>query len=147
MKIGWGTRIAILYIGFVALIAILVYRSMHENFDLVSEDYYGEEIKYQQVIDAGKNQAALSAPVTLQQEGKQIKIVFPNEFSGVSMKGSVQFYSAVNAAWDKTFDLNIHDKETVVDISNMQPANYTVKLKWTNADKPYYQETTIKIQP
>ncbi|MBW7914094.1 MAG: FixH family protein [Taibaiella sp.] len=63
MKFGWGSRIALLYGGFVVLIAALVTGSMRQDFDLVADDYYQQEIAYQNVLDAGKNQSALSAPV------------------------------------------------------------------------------------
>lgn len=147
MKMNWGARIAILYMSFVALIVTLVYRSMHEKFDLVTKDYYGEEIRYQEVIDAGKNQAALSAPVHFTQNGKEMTLIFPKEFQGKQMKGTVQFYSAVNAQWDKTFEVNIDDAKAAVSIADMRPARYTVKLKWDEHNKLYYQETTLKIQP
>lgn len=146
IKVNWGARIAILYMGFVALIVTLVYRSMHEDFDLVTKDYYGEEIRYQEVIDAGKNQATLSAPVHFAQNGKEVTLSFPQEFKGKEMKGTAQFYSAVNAQWDETFELNIHDAEVAVSVADMQPATYTVKLKWEDNNTFYYQETTLKLQ-
>ena len=74
IKIGWGTKITLLYLAFVVLIVTLVTKSMHQTFDLVSGDYYNQELKYQDVIDASKNQAGLSAPVRLYQEDKQLLI-------------------------------------------------------------------------
>ncbi len=147
IKINWGARVALLYIGFVALIITLVYRSMNEDFDLVTKDYYGEEIRYQEVIDAGKNQAALSAPVGFSQAGDEVEVHFPQEFIGKEMKGSVQFYAAVNAQWDKTFELHIQDARATVSVAGMQPATYTLKLKWEEGETPYYQETKFTIQP
>jgi nitrogen fixation protein FixH len=147
IKINWGTRIVLLYLGFVALIVTLVYCSMHEDFDLVTQDYYGEEIRYQEVIDAGKNQAALSAPVRLEQQGRTVKFSFPPEIQGSAVKGTAQFYSAVNAKWDKTLDLNVDKALATVSIEGLKPGSYAVKIKWTCNDKPYYQETQMKIQP
>ena len=63
VKLNWGTRITVLYLGFVALIVFLVAGSMRQSFDLVSPDYYQKELEYQSVIEAGKNQAAVSSPV------------------------------------------------------------------------------------
>ena len=60
---NWGARIALLYGGFVVLIVVLVTKSMREDFDLVSADYYNKELAYQNVIEAAKEQATLSEPV------------------------------------------------------------------------------------
>ncbi|HTN47629.1 MAG TPA: FixH family protein [Flavipsychrobacter sp.] len=147
VRINWGTRIVLLYLGFVTLIVTLVYRSMNEDFDLVTQDYYGEEIRYQEVIDAGKNQAALSAPVLLQQQGKEVNFSFPPEIQGSTIKGTAQFYSSVNAQWDETFALNINDGVATVSIEGLKAVLYAVKIKWTYNNKLYYQETQMKIQP
>lgn len=145
MKIGWGYRIALLYVGFISLIIFLVYRSTQVNFDLVTKDYYSEELKFQQLIDAGKNQSALSAPVALSLQGKEVHLRFPAEFSNMQVKGTVQFFSMVNAEWDKTVAFDTKDSPVVISVDGMQPATYTVKLKWSEGSKSYYQESDLNI--
>ena len=55
MKLNWGHYIVIGFIGFVILILFMVFRSYQHNNDLVSEDYYAEEIAFQDVIDKKSN--------------------------------------------------------------------------------------------
>lgn len=145
MKISWGTKIAMLYGGFVALIVILVAGSMRQDFDLVSPDYYGQEIKYQQVIDAGKNQSALSAPVAIHTDEQQVTIAFPAEFEGKTISGKIQFYSAVNAAWDRVVDITAENNSMNVPIAQLQCTSYTIKLNWNCDGKQYYQETALNL--
>ena len=67
---NWGTRIIIMYVGFVALIITLVVVSMRQQVDLVTPDYYAKELKYQTNIDKTKNYNELktSLKCTIQSE-------------------------------------------------------------------------------
>jgi len=142
---SWGTKIAMLYGGFVALIVILVAGSMRQDFDLVAPDYYGQEIKYQQVIDAGKNQSTLSAPAAIYANGQMVTIDFPAEFSGKEVTGKIHFYSAVNADWDKIIDITPGNNSMTVARAQLHNTNYKVKLNWTCEGKTYYQETDLNL--
>ena len=53
MKLSWGHKIAATYLVFVAGMVFLVFKANNEKFDLVTKDYYGAELKYQEVIDQG----------------------------------------------------------------------------------------------
>lgn len=145
LKINWGTRILLLYAGFVMLIVTLVYKSMRTDFDLVSNDYYNEELKYQDIIDAGKNQSRLSAPVQIDATVSTTTFHFPAEFDNTKMKGTAHFYSAVNQKWDKLYSIEIVNGNSIIYTNDLKPASYLVKLHWTNNDLPYYQETSIDI--
>ena len=52
---NWGWKIALLFSGFVLFILFLVFKSVQQDFYLVSKDYYKQEIEYQKVIDGMKN--------------------------------------------------------------------------------------------
>ncbi len=145
MKIGWGWRIGILYGGFVLFMGTLVMASTHQHFDLVSKDYYGEEIAYQKVIDAGKNQAALSRPLAIHASGQAVTLDFPDEFRGKVLSGNVMFYSPVDARWDETFKINAEGNSMNISRSNLHNTRYTMKISWTADGKNYYQESEIML--
>lgn len=146
MKLNWGLLIVIVIACFVTMISILVISSVRQDFDLVTKDYYAEELKYQKVLDAGKNQAALSAPVQLVKEGNDVNLIFPSEFIGKQLSGTLQFFSMEHESWDKTYTIDIQDAKATISIADVHPANYTIKLNWTDDGKPYYQETELNIQ-
>lgn len=145
IKLGWGCRIAVLYGGFVILIVALVTGSMRQDFQLVSTDYYGDEIRYQEVIDAGKNQAALSAPVAIVADANTVNIELPQEFAGVPVTGEVHFYSPVNADWDKVIDMNTSNKILSIPRTQLHTTRYKVKITWNANNKQYYQESEIAL--
>ena len=145
MKINWGARIAILYGGFVILIAALVTGSMRQDFDLVSKDYYQDELKYQEVINAGKNQSGLSAPVFLSATERTVTVEFPKEMRGNIMGGTIKFYSQVDAAWDREYTVTNISDAMVIPRTDLQHTLYTVKIKWTANEKEYYQESNLNL--
>ncbi len=146
IKISWGVRIALLYGGFVALIIILVVGSMRQQFDLVSADYYSQEIKYQEVIDASKNQSALSAPVKLSATESAVTIQFPKEFERQQLSGSIQFYSPASSKWDKEIAIETTGNSMTVPRTSLPAPYYKTKLRWQANGKPYYQESEIILK-
>jgi nitrogen fixation protein FixH len=147
MKLGWGWRIALLYGGFVGLIMVLVVASSRQHFDLVSKNYYDAELGYQKVIDAGKNQSELSAPINVHANSGEVALDLPAEFSGKQVTGDVEFYSPVNAAWDRTFKLNAQNNIVSISRSTLQQTKYVVKINCIVDGKNYYQESEILLHP
>lgn len=145
VRISWGKRIAILYLGFVALIVVLVVGSMRQDFDLVSKDYYAQEIAYQNTLDAGKNQASLSNPVGLFISAESIKLKFPVEFADKLMNTELHFYSPVNSSLDRKYYFKAHGDELVISRKELEAANYRLKISWAADTKKYYQETEVNL--
>ncbi len=65
MKFNWGYKIVLVYSVFVAGILYLVVQSSRQQMDLVTDDYYAQEIRYQEKIDQSKRASALSEPIRL----------------------------------------------------------------------------------
>ena len=145
MKLGWGWKIAILYSGFVVMMLCLVIAANSQHFDLVSKDYYEEEIAYQKVLDAGKNQSALSHPLNILASDKAVTIEFPAEFKSKELSGDVQFYAPVNAEWDKDFKINAQNNSFTIQRSALHNTKYTIKISCTVDGKNYYQESEILL--
>ncbi|MBL0070976.1 MAG: FixH family protein [Bacteroidetes bacterium] len=61
MKISWGYRVMFLYIGFAGLIIYFVTRSINEKVDLVTPDYYAQELKFQDKIESINRNNELSS--------------------------------------------------------------------------------------
>ena len=145
MKIGWGWKIAILYSGFVILILTLVIGANRQHFDLVSKDYYDAELGYQKVLDAGKNQTALSHPLNIHADANSVVIDFPDEFKSQALTGNIQFYAPVNAEWDRNFKINAKDNTVSIARSALKNTRYTIKISCSVDGKSYYQESEIYL--
>ncbi len=143
MKIGWGARVALLYGGFVVLIAVLVTMSMKQELQLVSTEYYQEELQYQQVIDAYQNQTALSEPTKVLTKDDHLIIQLPAQFENSGVSGTVEFYAYADKTWDRSFELG--GRLTAIPKETLRPTRYKVKINWKSEGKNYYQETSLNL--
>lgn len=143
MKINWGFRIIIIYLVFSVGILFMVYLTTLQNRDLVSEDYYEQELAYQKVIDQSANTAALSTPVTISRKGNQVLIELPAEFKGISAKGKWTLYYAANKEKDVSGDFNTTSAKYPISIPQNTNGHFLVKLDWEAGVNHYYFEQNI----
>lgn len=128
---------------FVAGILFLVYKTNHEDFDLVTKDYYGEELKYQQVIDQTENSAKLSVPVQVEKIAGQLKIIFPEEMR--NKKKIIDFYLYFPADAKKDFRIKFETNE--MEFTQPLPAGiagmYELQLTWQADSLKYFHKQKI----
>jgi hypothetical protein len=147
MKISWGYKIVFIYTVFVLGILTMVFLSAKENRDLVSENYYADEIAYQQVIDQSSKTAALSAPVELIASGKQLIIQLPKEFYGLQANGEWTLYYAADKALDLRGNMSTQNGKYSVALPAQATGQYLFKMHWKVDNQEYYVEKNIFLQP
>ena len=69
---NWGNKILVVFVAFGSMISYMVYRCVKTPVNLVSEQYYKDELAYQNVIDGTKRANALSGKLELAQEDNGI---------------------------------------------------------------------------
>jgi nitrogen fixation protein FixH len=143
MKLSWGHKITAAYVLFVGGIVFLSVKASRQHFDLVTPDYYEQEIKYQEVVDQKTSTAALSAPVTIEKADKSLLIQFPAEFKDQAIKGEIYFYCPS----DKRKDVKENFSTATQSYTQAIPVNasgmYDIKLQWEAGGKQYYKEQKI----
>jgi hypothetical protein len=121
----------------------MVYRCTQQHYDLVSSDYYAQELKYQEVIDGSNNVLALKQKIVITDAGQTYTIELPGA-AGSSPSGEVYFYRPSNAAGD--FRVPLATGKIEVPKSKMIAGLYKVKVSWTNNDKKYFDEQTLTVK-
>lgn len=147
MKLSWGHGLILAFITFGAMIIYLVYGSMKTNYDLVSKEYYKDELAYQSVIDGTQRANRLSSTVKLIQEKDSLVVRFPEEMKNGAIKGTLWLYYAPDARRDRKLPLEINGRnELKFGSSTFFPGNYTAKISWESEGQQYYSEQFIQIQ-
>ncbi|RBL93435.1 FixH family protein [Chitinophaga flava] len=143
---NWGHKIIIVFVVFAAGIITLVTKSMRTKIDMVTKDYYAEELKYQQVIDGKVNARDLSAPISISQQSEGITVTFPQELHGSNLSGKIKFYRPSDAAMDVEMPLILNnDGRQMINRQLFSKGNYLVKVQWENQGKPFYQEASFHV--
>ena len=142
-KINWGYKIVFIYGAFVLGILFMVYKSSQQKFDLVQNDYYAAELKYQDVIDASSRAKALGGTLIVKHEADSIKFILPAVFNGVNVKVKAHLYYAADKQQDLNFDFETLNAYTAFKMDHLKKGNYTIKLDVIKSGVVYYYEQKI----
>ena len=148
MKFNWGHKIFLLYLLFMIMIGILVYKSTNQKLDLVSEDYYDKAVKYQNQINNIQNTQALAdKPASIFNKNENVvEIKFPDNFIDTKIKGTLFFFKPDNANLDFSVNIELNENNIQkIQANKLSRGNWKLKTNWTVNNTSYYQEETIFI--
>jgi hypothetical protein len=144
---SWSIRITILYLGFVGLILTLVMMSMNQKVDLVSKDYYKQELNYQSRINAIQNADGAGGNLVLTQEKSKITIEFPPSLAGKITGGEITFFRPSDSSQDKKFNLQVTaDGKEEIKTSQLQKGFYKIMISAFADGKEFYFEESITVK-
>ncbi|HET9057659.1 MAG TPA: FixH family protein [Chitinophagaceae bacterium] len=139
---SWGNKLLVVFIFFGAGISFMVYKSTTAKFDLVSKEYYKDELAYQQVIDGTKKANALNGVMKITNDENYVYIQLPEDLNGRAANGTIWFYYTADAQKDRKFDLKPDaNGKQVFDRKLFFPVNYKVKINWESNGERFYNET------
>jgi hypothetical protein len=144
MKFNWGTKIAILYIGFIGLILFMVVKSFGEKFDLVTEDYYAKEIAFQSQIDDRIRAEELDRNLVVSTTGEELSIEFPHK-KGTLVKGNINCFRPSDMKYDFEVPFEITESVYRIPLSRFISGKYRLKMHWSSEGKDYYEEKIVII--
>ena len=139
---NWGWKIVFAFSLFGLFIGGMVVRSFQETIDLVSEDYYQQELGYQQQIDKMANSQALRVPLTFAQQPQQLVIQFPND----GAQGEIQLFRPSDARDDRTISIALDSQQRqIITTEGLVKGHYKVKVDWISNDVAYFTEESVFI--
>lgn len=143
---SWGNRLLLVFVAFAGLMSYMVYRCVQTPVELVSSEYYKDELAYQNVINDSKKANALSKSLHISREGGSIVITFPPELNNMPLNGNVYFYCASDENKDRKFSLNISNGgRWKIQDKSFIPGHYLVKIQWHSNNSDYYSEQPLII--
>lgn len=145
IKLNWGAGIAVSYLGFVAMILVLVVMSTGEKIDLVTTQYYTEELHFQDKINKINRTKALTDPLQWKLENKDLIIRFPESSEPGKLSGTVKLYCPSNDKKDAVFALQSIDGKQTIPLSRVANGRYLLQIDWKNGDLSYWNEGVLNI--
>lgn len=139
----WGKGIVLTIIGFVTLIMTMVLISVRmDGIELVTENYYEEEIKYQDRIDESKSAKELNREViSYNAHSKLIELDLPN-----GAIGSLQLFRPSDSSLDQKIKVEVtHSGITEVPLKTLKAGYWKVRLNWSENGVDHFQEKKITI--
>ena len=145
MKLNWGYGIAIGFTCFVVFMGTLVIKSFKQNVDLVHDDYYGEELKYQDHINRGIKSSALQEKFIYYISKDEIVIKFPKEMEQERVDGEILFFRPSDKNKDVKAPLHLVRGEQHFPIEQFSKGLYKIQINWEASGAKYFNEETIII--
>jgi hypothetical protein len=147
MKFNWGTGLIIAFSLFAAGMIYLVSLCTKQNEDLVSIDYYKQEIQYQSRIDAQKNAAMLSSGEVIKYNDslQKIDLQLPPEFKTAKVSGTLHFFKPDDASLDFTASISTDNSLQVIPVPKLKKGFWRAKVQWNSRSIDYYHEQNVLI--
>lgn len=145
---NWGNKIIVAFICFIGMIFTLVYISVNTDFYLVADNYYEQELAYEEQIQRIKNVNGLSEQPTfdLNRSEESAELTFPASIKESMKEGSVSFVRASNANLDQSFLLKLDENgKQKIDLKGFTTGAWKIKIEWKSAGREFYKEINIVI--
>lgn len=146
MKFNWGTGIVLAFIGFMAFIMYFVIKANTDkkyDHDLVIEDYYNQELEFQNEIDKQNNAKTLTENLTWKKTDEGLIIVFPEEFQINSITGKVFLYRPSNKQLDFEMPISLSDHNLLIPDKRLSDGRWNIKVDWQYNGKSYLYKMEI----
>jgi len=144
---NWGIAIAVFLTAFTLILMTKVIFSISNDFDLVTEDYYEDEIKYQEIIDKMSNSKALQEPLEIIRGKNKLIIQFPTNLNTKDIRGIIKFYRSSNAKLDRDIKIvpDVEFKQTI-DLTKFEKGMWRLLIDWSAGGVLYYNEDDLYLR-
>jgi hypothetical protein len=133
MKINWGTGIVLAFIGFISFIMyFIITMNVDKKYehDLVTEDYYAEELDYQNDINKLENSKKLSENISYKKTEEGLVIYFPNNLDPEKITGKVFLYRPSNKQLDFDTAISSSKPYLLIPDKRLVDGRWNIKIDW-----------------
>ncbi len=138
-NLNWGHGLAIALGCFILFILFLIFifPMGKQNADMISNNYYEEELQYQNIIDAKNNAAKLEKTPEYKATSEGILISFPETIKVDGNTANFILFRTNDSNLDVKKEITLQHNVFLIPKKVISAGSYTLKLKWTENKKPY----------
>ncbi len=142
----WPYAIVVAMVLFMGYIAMFVYRAMNHEVNLVSTDYYDQEIKYQDQIERVRRTQALGdLMLEYNAENQTVLLQLPATYQGKKMSGEITLFRPSDNKLDKKLPLQLgRDHSQLLDVAELEEGIWKVRVNFSADGETYFSEKTIQ---
>jgi len=140
---NFGKWIVVSFVAFAAYIAFLVFVCVKQDINLVSKDYYSDELKYQQKLDRINNTNHLAHLPSITIENGKAIISFGG--NAAIQKGELKIERPSNNKLDRRFSLTPEHLNQEFNLGVWTSGLYRASVTWTMEGREFYYEKQIVL--
>ncbi|MGI9547922.1 MAG: FixH family protein, partial [Flavobacteriaceae bacterium] len=133
MKINWGTGIVLAFIGFIGFIlyfVVIANTDQKADHNLVTDEYYQEELAYQQEIDAVSNAINYASQFKFEKSEDGLLISVPEVVRQQNAEGTVSLYRPSNKHLDFNLDISLSNSHLLIPDNRLLGGRWDIKIRW-----------------
>lgn len=140
---SWGKSIVLAFVLFAAFIGTLVVVCLRQDIPLVAQNYYEQELRFQEHLDQVRNTNALvDKPVIhVVNDTLEIRYSLLDEISN----GELELFRPSDARLDHRFMLNTSGQIHRIPVEGLPGGLYKARLRWKQEGREYFLEDTIYL--
>jgi len=142
---NWGYRIVFSFVVFIGIIITMVVISMNQDINLVAEDYYKQEIAYQDQIDRMKRTSSLEKQPEVHYD-REASLITIDVFSNDVEEGDILFFRPSDANQDKKVAFPGGGQgKVVIPVKGWSDGLWKIKMQWSVSGQQYYSEKIVTL--
>jgi nitrogen fixation protein FixH len=145
----WPYAIIATFVLFASYIGFMVQRALRTDVELVSPNYYQQELAYQQRMESVARTVALPAPVQITYEAaaRRLTLELPTTLAAAGVRGQVRFFRPSNQKLDFTlpFAPTGQPARQLLSTAHLQPGHWRLRLDFTVGGQAYFIEEVLSI--
>jgi len=144
----WPVGITVFLIFFVlANVGFLIF-TLGIDTDLVSENYYEDELAYQQQINRIQRSKQLKDPLRIElQKSGHLSLQFPAEIPVSEINGTILLFRPDDKRKDNRIPIRVNEEHhQLVNVRGLKKGNWNIKVFWKDGKQEYYNEVPVYIE-
>lgn len=136
----WGHGIVVALGSFMIFILSLIwyFTSTWKNSELITDNYYEEELAYQNVIDAKNKAINLKELPVYHQNESGISVTFPSEINNSNSKFRIDLHRAEDQKLDIIREMELDQRNSIfIPAKVLAKGNYVLRMMWKKDNEEY----------
>lgn len=146
MKLNWGTGIVVAFVAFISFILYFVITmSTNKKYehDLVIENYYGQELEFQNAINKEIHSRTLKQDIVWKRTSQGLLIEFPENFKPQDIKGTISLYRPSSKLLDFEVPILLSDYTFLITDKCLLDGRWNLKIDWKVNSEAYLYKKEI----
>ncbi|WP_185862890.1 FixH family protein [Blattabacterium cuenoti] len=144
IKFSWETGIVLSLVIFIIFITYIAFFFPHVGSELVSDKYYEEEMRYQEIINEKKNVLKLPNKIKIFILSSGIKIIFPPILDNIHGFFTLFRSSSKDLDITKSFKMfRSSSKILFIPKTLLKKGYYKLIIRWKSGEKRFFFEKDL----
>ncbi len=143
---NWGYKILIGFSIFVIGMLCMVGIAMRQSNEMMDDNYYEKELKFQDKIDASKNLSAVVEKLSITDSGNVVVLQLPAATVASTTVGTIECIRSAEQKRDVRLKIDLDDKgKQVLPKTLFVNGIYQLRIDWVTNGTSYFHQQVLTI--